>query len=178
MADLVVLDFDGPETADAVLTKLRALKKQELIDLLDACVVVRGEDGEVQIKQSVNLTALGASSGLSSGALIGALAGLLMLNPLAGMALGGAAGAAMGALGGSMSDYGINDSFVKELGETIPPNSSALFLLVAKATPDKVIAEIEQYKPRVLQTSLSQEQEDNLRAMIAERTGAAKVQVP
>lgn len=96
-----------------------------------------------------------------------------MLNPLAGMALGGAAGAAMGALGGSMSDFGINGDFVKELEQTIPLNSSAFFLLVAKATPDKVVAEIEQYKPRVLQTSLSQEQEDKLRAVIAEHTGAA-----
>lgn len=173
MTDLVVLDFDGPETADLVLTKLRALKKQELIDLLDACIVVRAEDGEIQIKQSVNLTALGASSGLSSGALIGALAGILILNPLAGMALGGAAGAAMGALGGSMSDYGIDDTFVKELGQTISPNTSALFLLVAKATPDKVVAEIEQHRPRILQTSLSQEQEDNLRTMVSEHTGIA-----
>lgn len=102
MADLVVLDFDVPEAADTVLTKLRALKKQELIDLLDACIVVRSEDGKIQVKQSVNLAALGAPSGLSSGALICALAGLLVLNPLVGMALGGAAGAAMGALGGSM----------------------------------------------------------------------------
>ena len=172
MGDLVVLDFDGLDTADQVLTKLRQLKKQELIDLLDACVVVRDGDGDIQIKQSVNMTALGASSGLSSGALVGALAGLLVLNPLAGMAVGGAAGAAMGALGGSLSDYGINDDFVKELGQTIPPNSSALFLIVAKATPDKVIAEIEQYKPRVLKTSLSQEREDNLKAMIARHVGA------
>lgn len=173
MADLVVLDFDGLDTADTVLTKLRALKKQELIDLLDACIVVRGDDGDIQIKQSVNLTALGASTGLTSGALVGALAGLLVLNPLAGMALGGAAGAAMGALGGSMSDYGINDEFIEELGQTIPLNTSALFMLVAKATPDKVIAEIEQYNPRILQTSLSQEQEDNLREMLEKHTTAS-----
>lgn len=172
MADLVVVTFDGPETADSVLTKLRALKKQALIDLVDACVVVRDADGETHIKQSVNLTAIGASSGLSTGALVGALAGLLVLNPLAGMALGGAAGAAMGALSGSLSDYGIDDDFIKELGATIPENSSALFLMVAKATPDKVIAEIEQYKPRVLQTSLSREQEEKLRAMIEEHTSA------
>lgn len=172
MADLVVLDFDGVETADAMLTKLRALKKQELIDLLDAAVVVRPENGDVQIKQSVNLTALGASSGLSTGALVGALAGLLVLNPLAGMAVGGMAGAAMGALSGSLSDYGINDSFIKELGATIKPGTSALFLLVASATQDKVVAETAEFSPRVLKTSLSQEQEDELREAIAAQTGA------
>ncbi len=169
MADLVVLDFDGVDTADTVLTKLRSLKKQELIDLKDACVVVHPEDGDIQIKQAVNLTALGMSSGLSTGGLVGMLAGLLVLNPLAGLALGGIAGAAMGALSGKLSDFGINDDFIKELGQTLKPGTSALFLLVIKATPDKVLAEIEEYKPNVLQTSLSQEQEDGLRAIIEEQ---------
>lgn len=90
-----------------------------------------------------------------------------MLNPLAGFALGGLSGAAMGALSGRMSDFGINDDFIRELGETIKPGTSALFLLVAKATPDKVIAETEEFRPRILKTSLSQEQEDNLRAELA-----------
>ena len=176
MADLVVLDFDGTETADAVLTKLRSLRKQELIDLLDACIVVHPENGDIQIKQSVNLTALGASSGLGTGALVGTLAGLLMLNPLAGFAIGGLAGAAMGAVSGRLSDYGINDEFIRELGKTIKPGTSALFLLVARATPDKVIAEINQYNPRILQTSLTEEQENRLRAALADE--AAKVAVP
>lgn len=167
MADLVVLDFDGVDTADAMLTKLRSLRKQELIDLLDAVVVVHPEGGDIQIKQSVNLTALGASAGLSSGAMVGTLAGLLFLNPLAGFAIGGAAGAAMGAINGRLSDFGINDDFIRELGQTIPPGTSALFLLVAKATPDKVIAEVKEFRPRVLKTSLSQEQEDRLRAAMA-----------
>ena len=174
MADLVVLDFEGTETADMVLTRLRALKKQELIDLLDACVVVHPEDGDIQIKQSVNMTRLGMSTGLTSGDLVGMLAGILGLNPLAGLAIGGLAGAAMGALSGSLSDYGINDEFIRELGETIKPGTSALFLLVAKATPDKVIAEIEHYEPRVLQTSLSQEQEDALRDLIAKHAAPSE----
>ncbi len=63
MAELVVLDFDGTEPADAVLAKLRDLRKEQLIDLLDAVVVIQPEGGDIQIKQSVNLTALGASQG-------------------------------------------------------------------------------------------------------------------
>src|SRR5262249_58759653 len=92
MSDLVVLDFDGVGTADEVLTKLRGMQKENLIDLEDACVVVHTEAGKVQVKQAVNLTSLGAARGLSSGMLIGALAGLLVLNPLAGMAVRGPAG--------------------------------------------------------------------------------------
>jgi uncharacterized membrane protein len=120
MSDLLVLDFDGTGTADEVLTKLRSMQKEHLIDLEDACVVVHTEDGKLQIKQAMNLAALGAASGASTGVLIGALAGLLFLNPLAGIAVGGLAGAGFGGLSGAMADYGINDEFIKNLGKTMP----------------------------------------------------------
>ena len=167
MSELVVLGFDGTGTADDVLTKLRALQKEHLIDLEDACVVIRGEDGKVQIKQAINLTAVGATSGMSTGMLVGALAGLLVLNPLAGMAMGGLAGAGFGALSGSFADFGINDNFIKSLGQSLANGSSALFVLVKRSTPDKVLAEIEPFKPRVIKTSLSNEQEEKLKAALA-----------
>lgn len=167
MADLVVLDFDGTDTADIVLGKLRQLRKEHLIDMVDAVVVIRPEEGDIQIKQSVNLTAIGAGSGMSTGALIGTLAGLLVLNPMAGLAIGSMAGAAMGALSGRLSDYGINDQFIKDLGQTIKPGTSALFVLVTKATTDKVVDEIRHYQPRILKTSLTQEQEGKLRDLLS-----------
>ena len=173
MSDLIVLDFDGIGTADEVLTKLRSMQKEHLIDLEDACVVVHTEAGKVQVKQAVNLTKAGAATGLSTGMLIGALAGLLVLNPLAGMVVGGLSGAGFGALSGKMTDYGINDDFIKNLGNTIPKGSSALFVLVKSSTPDKVLPEIEPYKPRVLRTSLSKQQEDKLRAALQTRAQAA-----
>ena len=72
-----------------------------------------------------------------------------------------------------LSDYGINDDFIKKLGATIPPTSSALFVLVRRSTPDKVLPEIEAFRPRVLKTSLSKEQEDRLRAALGTTVAAA-----
>jgi uncharacterized membrane protein len=163
MSDLVVLGFDGIHTADEVLNKARSLQKQHLIDLEDACVVEREKDGKIHIKQAVNLTALGAASGGTWGAMWGTLVGLLFLNPIAGMALGAIAGAGAGALSGSLADYGINDDFIRQLGNTIPADSSALFVLVKSVTADKVLPELEPYKPRVLKTSLSNEMEAKLK---------------
>ena len=167
MSSLVVFDFDGIHTADEVLNKLRALQKEYLIDLEDACVVERDKAGKVHIKQAVNLTAVGAAAGGSRGALLGALVGILFLNPLAGMALGAIAGAGAGALSGSLTDYGIRDDFIKKLSQTIPAGSSALFVLFKSITEDKVLPEIEPYKPRVLKTSLSNEAEAKLKAALS-----------
>ncbi|CDN95849.1 MULTISPECIES: DUF1269 domain-containing protein [Hyphomicrobiales] len=168
MSDLIVVGFDSPGEADKVLLKLASLKKEYLVDLEDAVVVIRDGDGKVHLKQSLNLTALGATSGLISGTLWGGLVGLLFLNPLAGIALGGLAGAGAGALSGSLSDYGIDDEFIKSLGGTIPNNSSALFVLVRKVQPDKVLAEFEGLRGRVIKTSLSPEQEGRLRNALSE----------
>jgi uncharacterized membrane protein len=167
MSNLVVFDFDGIHTADEVLNKLRSLQKEYLIDLEDACVVEREKGGKIHIKQAVNLTAMGATVGGTRGAMWGALVGLLFMNPLAGMAIGAITGAGAGALSGSLADYGIPNDFIKKLGETIPEGSSALFVLFKSVTEDKVLAEIQSYKPRVLKTSLSSEAEAKLRAALS-----------
>ena len=167
MADLVCVAFDDPTTADRALTELTALQKEYLIELKDACVVVRSPEWEVHLHQAMPLVKTGALTGGSSGALWGTLIGLLFLNPLAGMAIGAAAGAASGALAGKLSDYGIPDDFIKELGGTIKPNSSAC-LLVQKVTADKVLPRMTEYKGRVLKTSLSDEREKRLREALGD----------
>lgn len=178
MSDLIVIGFDHVEEADKVLLKLNALKKEYLIDLEDAVVVVRDETGKVHLKQSLNLTAIGATSGLLSGSIWGGLVGLLFLNPLAGFAIGGAIGAGTGALSGSLTDYGIDDDFIKSLGETIPSNSSALFVLVRKVQPEKVLAELSGLRGKVLKTSLSPEQEKKLQEALSETQPQSPVPGP
>jgi uncharacterized membrane protein len=168
MSDLVVVGFQGEDTADQVLNKLVALQKEHLIDLEDACVVVRDQTGTVRLKQAVHLVGMGAASGGAWGALWGTLIGLLFLNPLAGLLTGAAFGAGAGALSGALSDYGIDDDFIRSLGATIQPGSSALFVLVRRATMDKVLPELSPFNGTVLRTSLSNEQEARLRQALHE----------
>jgi uncharacterized membrane protein len=119
---------------------------------------VKDQKGKVRLHQAVNLTAAGAMTGGFWGALIG----LIFLNPLLGMAMGAAAGAVSGAL----TDVGINDKFMKELAANMKPGSSTLFVLVRKVTPDKVLDEIRGTGGKVLQTSLSHEDEAKLQAAL------------
>jgi Predicted membrane protein len=172
MSDLVVITFQGRDTADRVLNDLRSMQREYLVDLEDAAIVTRNEDGKLHLKQSVNLVGMGAMSGGTWGALWGVLVGILFMNPLAGLLAGAAAGAGAGALAGALSDYGINDDFIKQLGETVCANSSALFVLFRKVTLDKVLPEFEKFSGTVMKTSLTQEQEDKLREALS-RHGAA-----
>ena len=70
-----------------------------------------------------------------------------------------------------MVDLRINDQFMKDLAATLTPNSSALFVLVSKSTPDKVLDEVKGTGGTILKTSLSHEDESKLQAALS----AAKV---
>src|ERR1700730_3005616 len=121
MSDLVVVSFKGQETADQVLTKLQQMQKEHLIDLEDACVVVRTANGKVHLKQAVDLVKIGALSGAAWGGLFGTLVGLMLLTPLGGLATGMAIGASTGALSGVLAHYGIDDDFMRSMGQNIEP---------------------------------------------------------
>ena len=164
MSNLIVIGFNNAADAFEMRAALAKLQTQYLIEMEDAVVVTRDAQGKVQLHQALNLTAAGAVSGMFWGTLIG----MLFLNPL----LGAAVGAGSGALSGKFADLGINDQFMRSLGEKLQPNTSALFVLVTRATPDKVIAEISKYGGTVLQTSLPREAEEQLNAALqAGQTG-------
>jgi len=159
MSTLVVIGYDDRFKAEEVRLKLMKLQKEYLIDLEDAVVVTKDEEGKVKLHQALNLTAVGAVSGGFWGSLIG----LIFLNPLLGLAVGATAGA----VSGTLTDVGIDDKFMKELAETLTPGSSALFVLVRKATPDKVLEEIKGTGGKVLRTSLSHDDEAKLQAALS-----------
>ena len=159
MSTLVVIGYDDEFKAEEVRLKLRKLQKDYLIDLEDAVVAVKNDKGKVKLHQAVNLTAAGAIGGGFWGSLIG----LIFLNPL----LGAAVGATAGAVSGALTDVGINDKFMKELADAMNPGSSALFVLVRKATPDKVLEEVKGTGGKILKTSLSHDDEAKLQAALS-----------
>lgn len=154
MTDLVVLGFTDKDKAEAVLRLSRELSKQELLDLEDAALAWRTQDGKIHVRQSFSPTA----SGAAGGALWGTLFGLLFLMP----AFGAAVGAATGAVAGKLTDVGINDAFIKEIAGTLKPGRAAVFALVRRSTPDRVREALRPFAPTVLRTSLTKEREEEL----------------
>lgn len=160
MSKLVAVIFDDHATAFDLRADLVRMQKDHLLGLDDAVVVTRNAKGKAQLHQALNLTAAGAFSG----AMWGTLIGLLFLNPL----LGFAVGAGAGALGGKLSDYGIDDGFMKQVGSDLKENNAAVFVLVRDVTQDKVMERLEKYtgKGRVHTSSISREDEEKLRGLL------------
>lgn len=159
MSDLVVIVYPTEAKAEEMRLKLFDLQKQYLIQIGDAAIAVMHDDGKVKLNQLLNTTALGAASGGFWGLLIGAI----FLMPIFGAAIG----AASGALGGALTDYGVNDQFMKELSSSLQPGNAALFVLVQKVTGDKVLEAIKGSGGVVMKTSLDHTQEQKLRDALA-----------
>jgi uncharacterized membrane protein len=161
MSTLIVVGYQDIHKAEEVRLQLWKMQRDYLLDLEDAVVVVKNDKGKVKLHQAVNLTSAGAASGGFWGALIG----LMFLNPLLGLAVGASAGAVSGAL----TDVGIDDNFMKQLGATMTPGSSSLFVLLRSPTaaPDKVLAELKGTGGTILKTSLSHEDEAKLQAALS-----------
>lgn len=160
MAELVVIGYDDADTAEAARKKLFELSNEYYADVGDAVVAVAGEDGKVHLRQMVNPWSLGAMSGSFWGLLIG----VLFLNPLLGLVTGAAAGAAAGAL----SDFGIRDSFMKDVASALSPGKAALFMMARNVTSDRVIGHLAELGGTVLRTNLSSTDEAKLRAHFVE----------
>ena len=166
MGTLSVWKFDTAEGAGQAVGTLEDLAKQQLITILDAATVSWPEGAKrPKTRELHNL----AGAGALGGAFWGMLFGLLFFIPFVGLAIG----AAMGALAGHFSDYGIDDNFINSARDKVTEGTSALFLLTSGAVVDKVVAAVKGQKFEIVQTNLSKEQEDKLRAAFSEDESTA-----
>jgi uncharacterized membrane protein len=165
MSTLVAVVFNDESTAFEMRAALAKMQKQYLLEMEDAVVVTRDQNGKTKLHQAVSLTGVGAAGGAFWGMLIG----LLFLNPL----LGAAIGAGAGALSGKFKDIGLNDKMMKDIGDSLKPNTSALFVLLRKVTADKVLEGLKQFvgKGKVFQSSLNKDDENALRDALEKPAG-------
>ena len=164
MSTLIAVAYPDKETAEKVRQELIEATKERLLELEDCVVVVHGPDGKIKLQQAVSTTGAGAAGG----ALWGGLIGLIFLAPFVGMAIGAAAGAA----GGAMSDIGVDNNFLKDLGAKLTPGSAALIVLGHSQARDKVIERVASYGGEVIQSNLDGDAEQHLREALSATAGA------
>jgi uncharacterized membrane protein len=161
MSHLVVITFDNAEEAGKVRETLRSAQKADYLSLDDSAVVVKDEEGKIHIKNEMD-------RGVKIGAVGGGALGLLLASvffPIGGIVIG----ALVGGLLGKTADLGIDQKFVKQVGDELEPDTSAIFFVVREATPDVAVAALRPYKGKVYHTSFPPEAEDELRRILSKK---------
>jgi uncharacterized membrane protein len=152
MSDLVFIAFENEKKAEEVRDKVLGMQKEYLIEVSDAVIATRDENGRVKLNQLMHPAATGAVSGAFWGMLVA----------------GAAVGAASGALGGSLVDVGIDDQEMKtQANEALKPGMAGLFLLIRKMTTDKVLEDLKGVGGTVVRTSFDHAKENALKEALA-----------
>ncbi|MFV0525913.1 MAG: DUF1269 domain-containing protein [Acidimicrobiales bacterium] len=158
MATLTVWKFPTADGAEAAQREFIGAAKQELITIEDSAVVSWPQgDKKPKTHQAVSTAGEGALGGLFWGMLFG----LIFLIPL----IGGLIGAATGALVGALSDFGIDDDFIKRVRGEVTEGTSALFLLSDGAVVDRLTGIVA--GATLIESNLSDEQAARLQAALA-----------
>ena len=147
--EMMVVAFDGEHEAQRVLDTLKGLDTEQVVDLKSGAVVVRQPDGKVRIKETKDFD---AKQGAIGGAIAGGLLGLLRGNLLGGALIGAAGGAAAG----KVVDLGLEDSYLKEVADSLGPGSSAVVALVGFERVDLAMEELDKFEGgKILRHTLS-----------------------
>jgi uncharacterized membrane protein len=154
MATLIAIGYPDESTAAAAADEARLLAKDLIIQPDAIAVISRDNDGTYHVETNHHAVGGGAIYGMFWGFLFG----LLFFIPVFGMAIG----AGMGALMGKFAKSSIDKEFRDQVRDMVKPGTSALFLMLEKATPDKAIDAMKKYGGTVLKTSLSKEDEKEL----------------
>src|SRR6201994_1362786 len=151
MATLVAIGYPDMTTAEEARQTVQGLERDLVIQADQVAAISRDADG----KYHVTTTHGGASAGGGAawGGFWGLLFGMLFFVPFFGLAVG----AGMGALFGHMGENAIDKAFQQQVRDYVKPGTSALFMVIEQATPDKAIAALEQYGGTGIRTSLSDE---------------------
>lgn len=159
MSELIVLGYQDHATAERAHQKVLDLQRDFVVDLTGLATVRVDGDG----KKHVDVPAKIVGASTAHGALWGMLIGILFLVPGLGFLVGGA----VGALTGTLSKVGINKSFQDRVEDLLEPGHAAVVVMARKITEDKFSAAMAEFGGSVIQTSLSDADEEELAAELA-----------
>lgn len=154
MAALVAIGYPDEVTASLAAKEAERLSGDLALETDAIATIVRDKEGNFHVTTSHHAVGTGATWGMFWGLLFG----LLFFIPVFGMAVG----AGLGALIGKIENSGIDEDFQRQARDMIQPGTSALFLVVERATADNVVEALKQYGGTVLKSSLSKQAEAEL----------------
>ena len=132
--DIVVAAYASEDGAKAALKDFQAAERAGAINLVDAAVVVHTAEGKVRFDETADPS---GRRWAKRGAIAGGVVGLIFPPSIIASA---AVGAGAGGIWGKVRDKGFKDEDLREIGESLPPGSSAIIAIAE----DRMIAQLEQ----------------------------------
>ena len=161
--NVIAVSFVEDSRAYEALTNLKELAGQGQVGVTEAAVVIRADDGHIDVKDEVGDPTF---AGTASGGLIGLLIGILG-GPL-GVLLGGATGLLIGSLF-DMEDADDTDSVLSDVSKTVQVGRTALLAQVTEQSPEVIDTAMARLSGTVLRRSVDEVEAEIAAAEEAQR---------
>ena len=138
--NVFVAAFDDESEAGVALKDFQAMDREGSIELLDAAVIVHSSDGKVHFEETADPS---GKKWAKRGAIAGGVVGLIFPPSILASAAVGAAG---GGIWGKVRDKGFTDEDLKEIGESLPPGSSAIIAIAEDRVIDRLEKGLQGYE--------------------------------
>ncbi len=131
--EVFVATYATEDGAAAAAKDFKAAQREGAIDLIDAAVIVHTAEGKVKFDETADPS---GKKWAKRGAIAGGVVGLIFPPSII---VSAAVGAGAGGVWGKVRDKGFKDDDLKEIGNSLPPGSSAI-IAVAE---DRMVAQLE-----------------------------------
>jgi uncharacterized membrane protein len=131
--EIFVATYDTEHGAAAAVKDFQAAQRDGAIDLIDAAVIVHTAGGKVEIEETADPS---GKKWAKRGAIAGGVVGLIFPPSIIVSAV---VGGGAGGVWGKIRDKGFKDADLKEIGNSLPPGSSA----VIAVAEDKMVEQLE-----------------------------------
>ena len=138
--EVFVAAFGNEDQAGAALKDFQAMDREGSIDLIDAAVIVHNQEDKVSFEETADPS---GKKWAKRGAIAGGLVGLIFPPSII---AGAAVGAAGGGVWGKVRDKGFSDDELRQVGESMPPGSSAIIAVAEDRVLERLERGIEGYR--------------------------------
>lgn len=150
MSELIAFVYDNGGGAKSLEAELLDAQSEQKINVGDAALILRQQDGRAVLSHATSLVGRGSMGGMFWGFILA----LVFWARWWGLSVGGALG-----------DLGLEDDFVKDLGDSVGKGHSALVALVDDDMVVAVLNVADSSNPQVMRTSFSAQDEQVLKTV-------------
>ncbi|HEX6540893.1 MAG TPA: DUF1269 domain-containing protein [Ktedonobacterales bacterium] len=142
--EVVIAAFNEEDGAEKALRELKEVRKEGLIGIQNAAVLWKDDKGKLRFKETADMR---GGKGATIGGVIGGVVGLIFPPSILASA---AVGAAIGGLSAKLRDSGFPDERLREVGEGLKPNTSALIAVIEHVWVRDVEEQLQRYATSVV----------------------------
>ena len=137
--EVFVAAFGTEGGAGDALKDFRSAERAGAINLIDGAVIVHKADGKVDFQETADPS---GKTWAKRGAIAGGVIGLIFPPSIIGTAIAGAAG---GGVWGKVRDKGFKDEDLKDIGDSLPPGTSAIIAIAEDRVVEQLARGLEGY---------------------------------